>query len=555
MNVRYDSEGIHAALSALDRPCYVVRSGNRVGVTTDAPRPGETVLAAASPLPPNRLGSAAFREHHGVGDAYMAGAMAGGISGTEFVTAMARAGHLASFGAAGLPANRIEDALRTLAHRLGDAPYACNLIHSPMAPRSERACVDLCLRHNVRCVEASAFVHLTPEVVRYRARGLRPGPAGGTVITHRVIAKLSRPEVAELFLRPAPEGLLAELVARGDITAEESRLARTVPMADDITVEADSGGHTDRRPLTVLLPVMTRLRDRVAREAPGRLRPGSQVRIGAAGGLGSPQAIAAAFALGADYVVTGSVNQVSVEADTSPAVKKLLAQAGLADCTMAPAADMFEQGVTVQVLSRGTLFPGHAGRLYRLYRDHDSLDSLPPEQRQALEERVLGRSLDEVWGDTRDYLTAHHPEQLHRAERDAKHRMALTFRWYLAMSSRWAMAGDAAHTKDWQVWCGPAMGSFNAWAADSTLEPVGNRYVATIAHQLMRGAAYLTRIHHLRAGGTRLPAACTDYRLPPPSAGTPRPRDIPHAETHVAHTPLRIPGPAGGSPTLSRDSR
>ena len=32
-------------------------------------------------------------------------------------------------------------------------------------------------------------------------------------------------------------------------------------MADDITVEADSGGHTDNRPLVLLLPTILELRD------------------------------------------------------------------------------------------------------------------------------------------------------------------------------------------------------------------------------------------------------------------------------------------------------
>ena len=76
-------------------------------------------------------------------------------------------------------------------------------------------------------------------------------------------------------------------------------------MADDVTCEADSGGHTDRRPLLVLLPVIRQLRDELTPPG-GWPRP---VRIGAAGGLGDPAAVAAAFALGADYVVTGSVNQ------------------------------------------------------------------------------------------------------------------------------------------------------------------------------------------------------------------------------------------------------
>ncbi|MFI7099308.1 PfaD family polyunsaturated fatty acid/polyketide biosynthesis protein [Streptomyces sp. NPDC050161] len=540
MNLCHDPDGIRAVLSALDRPCYVTRSGHRVGVTAQAPAPGDTVLAAVGPLPPDRLGSAAFRDHHGVRAAYMAGAMAGGIAGTELVTAMARAGYLAAFGSAGLPGPRLDEALRTLAHRLGDAPYACNLIHSPMAPHAERACVDLCLRHGVRCVEASAFLTLTPDLVRYRASGLRPGPAGGVLVHHRVIAKVSRPQVAELFLRPAPEPLLTELVARREITAEQARLARAVPMADDLTVEADSGGHTDRRPLTVLLPAITRLRDRIARETSAHRPPRPPVRVGAAGSLGTPHAVAAAFALGADYVVTGSVNQAAVEAATSPAVKSLLADAGLADCTMAPAADMFEQGITVQVLNRGTLFPGRAGRLYRLYRDYGSLEELPAKERRSLEERIFGRPLDEVWADTRDYLAAHHADRLPRAERDAKHRMALTFRWYLAMASRWAVAGDTARSGDWQIWCGPAMGAFNAWAAGSTLEPVENRHVTAIAEHLLRGAAHLTRVHHLRTGGTQLPASCADYRPPrlSPAARSAR-RDAPGP----AAPPLRIPGP------------
>ena len=46
---------------------------------------------------------------------------------------------------------------------------------------------------------------------------------------------------------------------------------------------------------------------------------------------------------------------------------------------------------------------------------------------------------------------------------EAKHRMALVFRWYLGKSSRWAISGESARRADYQIWCGPAMGAFNAW--------------------------------------------------------------------------------------------
>ncbi|MFI1258487.1 PfaD family polyunsaturated fatty acid/polyketide biosynthesis protein [Streptomyces netropsis] len=513
MTVHHDADGVYAVLSAVDLPCYVVAVGGRVGATHERPAPGSatTLLAATGPLPPHRLGSAAFARHHGVRSAYMAGAMAGGISGEDLVVALSRAGHLASFGSAGLPESHLREALGQLENRLGDASYACNLIHSPMAPEAERTCVDLCLRHRVRCVEASAFVQLTPDLVRYRLTGLRTDPGGGVRAGHRVIAKVSRPETAELFLRPAPEALVAELLARGGITAEQADLARSVPMADDITVEADSGGHTDRRPLTVLLPAIARLRDRLGRPHPG----GDPVRLGAAGGIGTPRAVAAALALGADYVVTGSVNQSSVEAGTSPAVKRLLAEADLADCVMAPAADMFEQGVTVQVLGRGTLFPSRAGRLYRLYRDHPGLDSLPAVEQRRLE-RTFGMSVDRVWQETTDYLKDRHPERLVRAQQDPKHRMAMVFRWYLAMASRWATSGVDDRAEDWQIWCGPAMGAFNDWTADSALAAPERRHVTAIAEHLLRGAAYHRRLDQLRAAGVRIPDSCAEYRLPAP---------------------------------------
>jgi hypothetical protein len=97
-----------------------------------------------------------------------------------------------------------------------------------------------------------------------------------------------------------PAQLLRVLVERGELTAAEAELASRIPIAEDITVEADSGGHTDNRPLTALLPAVLGLRDALSR----RFGYPSRLRVGAAGGLGSPQGVAAAFALGAAYVVS-----------------------------------------------------------------------------------------------------------------------------------------------------------------------------------------------------------------------------------------------------------
>lgn len=509
-----DAAGIHQVLSDLDHPCFVVRTATGIGAVLGgrvATGAGLPVLAAAAPLPVSGLGSPAFRSAHGVRHAYMAGAMAGGIASVDLVIALAREGFLGSYGAAGLLPETIEQAFHRFAAEIPGLPYAVNLIHSPSEERLEREAVELFLRYGVRCVEASAYMNLSPHVVRYRLSGLRRVPSGAVVCDHRLIAKISRPETAERFMRPAPAALVSALLAQGAITAEQAELARYLPMADDITVEGDSGGHTDRRPLTALLPTILRLRDTVQHEH----RYAAPVRVGAAGGLGCPTSVAGAFAMGAAYVVTGSVNQSCVESGASGRVKALLADAGIADCEMAPAADMFEMGVELQVLKKGTLFPMRAKRLYELYQAYDGLEALPAAERAKLETQIMRRPLDDVWRECEGYFRRRDPGQLARAADNPRRRMALVFRWYLGMASRWSTVGDPDRVLDYQVWCGPAMGAFNDWVTASYLKAPGNRRVADVAHHLMRGAAFHTRLAQLRVSGVRFPASASDYRPVP----------------------------------------
>jgi PfaD family protein len=290
-----------------------------------------------------------------------------------------------------------------------------------------------------------------------------------------------------------------DLVHEGWITEQQARLAERVPLADDLTVEADSGGHTDNRPLVVLLPSISELRDELqARQGYARVP-----RVGAAGGIGTPAAVAAAFAMGAAYVVTGSINQACVEAGTSAHTRALLAQADYADVAMAPAADMFELGVDVQVMKRGTFFPMRARRLYELYRNHASLEEIPADERARLESQYFRRSLDEVWRDTVAYFEERDPAQIARAADDPKHRMALVFRWYLGLTSRWANTGEPGREMDYQIWCGPAMGAFNDWARGSVFEAPEGRRAAEVARALMDGAAYLLRLSQLETQGVR----------------------------------------------------
>ncbi|NNJ11057.1 PfaD family polyunsaturated fatty acid/polyketide biosynthesis protein [Chloroflexales bacterium ZM16-3] len=513
-DIAFDAAGIRERLADLARPCFIVRAGGRVGLTSAGqptygqPVGGAELLGALPPLPIEQLGDPAFRAAHGLRYAYAAGAMAGGISSVELVIALGQAGMLASFGAAGLVPARVEDAIQRIQAALPAGPYAFNLIHSPSEEALERRAVELYLRHGVRTVEASAFLSLTPHIVHYRAAGLSLDPAGAITISNRVIAKISRREVAEPFMRPAPDAILAPLVEAGLITPIQARLAAQVPMADDITVEADSGGHTDNRPLVCLLPSIIALRDEIQAE----LGYPQAVRVGAGGGIGTPAAALATLMMGAAYIVTGSVNQACVESGASPHARKLLAQADMADVIMAPAADMFELGVKVQLLRRGTFFPMRAQKLYDTYQKYASLDDIPPAEREQLERQIFRKPITEIWQETEAFFAERDPDQIRRAADNPKRKMALVFRWYLGLSSRWMTRGEPGREMDYQIWTGPAMGAFNDWARGSYLEMPEARHAADVARHLLTGAAYLYRVQQLRAYGVGMPAELGSYR-------------------------------------------
>lgn len=525
----FDPHAIAAACSEPRKTVHVVREGmeragvrgGRVGVALEGEiarangKPGFPVLATLPPLYPEWLGDRSFSEVHGVRFPYVVGEMANGITTTRMVVAMARAEMLGFFGAGGLMPDRVEKAIDEIQTELAGThlPYGVNLIHSPQEPAIENAVCDLLLRRGVQRVCASAFMALTPAVVRYAVAGLRRAPDGTIQRTTHLFGKVSRTELAEMFFSPAPPAILEALVRAGQITAEQAALAARVPLAEDVTVEADSGGHTDNRALPVVLPMVIAVRDRLAR----KFEYGVPLRVGAAGGIGVPAAVAGAFAMGAAYVLTGSVNQAAIESGLSEEGRRLLAQAGMADVMMAPAADMFEMGVKLQVLKRGTMFGQRATKLWELYRDHASLEEIPAAARQKLEREVFAMTIDEVWSTTRDYFTTRAPEEIAKAERDPKHKMALVFRWYLGRSSRWAIEGDPKRKLDYQIWCGPAMGAFNDWVKGSFLEPPEARTAPQIAKNLLEGAAVITRAQQLRTYGVPVPTEAFHF-VPRPLA-------------------------------------
>lgn len=438
-------------------------NGNYLKITVDA----------------EQLGSQEFRREYGLKYAYVVGGMYKGISSKEMVVAMGKKGMLAFLGTGGMQFDDIRRDIEYIQKNLPNGqPYGLNFIHNPVKPENEEKLIDICLNYGITIIEASAFMYMTPALVKYRIKGLYKDENGVVLSRNRIMVKLSRPEVAEVFLTPAPNQIVERLLDAGKITEEEAKLAKYIAMADDITAEADSGGHTDGAVAFALLSAIIQQKNRAM------IKCGYQkdIRVGAAGGIGTPQAAAAAFIMGADYIVTGSINQCTVEAATSKVVKDMLQEINVQDTDYAPAGDMFEMGAKAQVLKRGVFFPARANKLHELYKQYNSLDEIPEKVKEQLEKKYFKHTFEEIFEEIKQHYSQ---KEIEKAGSNGKFKMSLVFKWYFAYSSRIALSGDESSKVDYQIPCGPALGSFNQWIMGEELESWNNRHVDEIAEKIM----------------------------------------------------------------------
>jgi PfaD family protein len=258
-----DALSVHDALFQLNSPIYIPDQNSQYKVysssatfldaATAENKPLSASTAYVPALLPESFGDPLFKKAHHLQYPLIAGAMANGITSTDMVEEMGRSGMIGFFGAGGLSLDQIGAAIDRLQSVMGDHPFGFNLIHSPYDMALEAATVDLYLRRGIRRVSAAAFLDLTLPLVHYRLKGIHRNNKGEVVCPNQIIAKVSRTEVARKFMSPPPPKIISALLEKNLITQEEARLASLVPVADDLTAEADSGGHTDNRPALALL--------------------------------------------------------------------------------------------------------------------------------------------------------------------------------------------------------------------------------------------------------------------------------------------------------------
>ncbi len=430
--------------------------------------------------PAVNLGSVDFIADHRLKYPYVAGSMCQGIAGAQLVTRMAAAGFLAFIGTAGLNLKEVEQTLLACLNELGQGvSFGLNVHHTPGDLSFQQGLVDLCLQHAVPCIELAGFDHIPLELVKYRAQGLSQN-GDQLQRSNKILVKTAKAETAALFMQAAPLHMLNQLLADDSISTAQHELAQQVAMADDICVCGDSAWKTEQASTLVKLPEIIRLRD----QHNPALR--HNIRVGSAGGLGTPEAIAAVFMLGADFVLTGSINQCTVEAQVSDQVKDLLVSINSEDTCHVPDGELFESGARAQVLRKGSYFPARAQKLYDLYRAKNGLHELSAQEQQQLEQHFFKRSLTSVYQEFKDTADS---TDIQKANSNNKYQMATVFRRYFQQANQLAVNDHAQVLDNCQIYCGPALGAFNRWAADGPFASWRDRHVDAIALSLLQAAA------------------------------------------------------------------
>jgi len=454
------------------------------------------------------LGGSGFRNRYNLRYAYLVGGMYRAISSKEMIVSLADSNILGFYGTGGLKFDKVAEDIRYIKSIVKtDKPYGINVVSSIGEEDKENRLISFLIKEGIETIETSGYIYITKPIVKYRAERLFLHN-GEVKNTNRIIAKVSRPEIAELFMSPAPENVISSLLSGGDITKEQAECLKKVPIASDICVEADSGGHTDQGVATVLIPAIRRMRDRIME----KYRYSEYIHIGSAGGIGTPESAGAAFFLGADFIMTGSINQCTVESGTSNVVKDMLEDAAIQDTDYAPAGDMLEFGSKVQVLKKGTFFPARANKLYDIFKRYSSLSEIDDSVKNHIETFYFKKRISQIIEEEAKKVETNEKSgdvgaSRGKVEEDEKYKLLAIIKWYFKNSTNFAVEGNAERKVDFQVQCGKSMGAFNDWIKGTEFEMWQNRTTVKIAEFLMNETAnYLNNILRTQKTGFGLQA-------------------------------------------------
>lgn len=415
---------------------------------------------AASPdaVPEFSRPAGAFRGAYGLRHACVAAPPGYGLCSPELLAALARAGVLPVIPAdAGLAAaERFVDSVQA------QAPGRALALALPPALPDPEIWFEFCRRRRLAAVLPPGFDLASGALWRHRAVASGPDAEGRTQPVGRVLAQVRDTAAAEACLWPEP----AAIAARVAIEAETGRVVPSGLPADELIILVDG-----RRPAEINLLPAIRRRDTLP-------PPARSVGLGVAGDVGTPEAVATLFDLGADFVVTTDLNICTREAAAPDIVKDLLQRLEIDDLAWAPVDGGFHADAWRSVVGRGLFFARRAQRLHEILSRYHAWDSVPAALRAELDQRWLPKPFDELWRDLGRTAGGGGPS-------GGRAQMAAVFAEYSRAGRAWAAAGDRHRQADFLIEASPGLAAFNRRAKGTELEEWGARSAAKVVDCLM----------------------------------------------------------------------
>jgi trans-AT polyketide synthase/acyltransferase/oxidoreductase domain-containing protein len=426
------------------------------------------------------LGKEELKSKYNLKYPYLVGGMHMGISSVDMVVKIAMFGGMCFYGTAGNDIDVVSRAIDEIKRKLGSRRnYGINITYNYTFPEREKYLLELAVEKDVPVIELSSYLSITEELIKYKADSLNTD--------RKIIAKVSRIDLAEAFMSPAPDNILSVLYEKGLITEEQKEKLCTLPIADDICIVGDCAGSTDCKSVLALYPAVKMKKDEL--RAKGILA--NDICIGVAGGIGSGAAAAAAFKMGADFILTGSINQCCVEADTSEAVKDILEKISIDDLNYVKDGNMLDVGGLVQVIKRGGFFYARANNLARLYMSYKSINDIPRSVIEKLEKDYFRKPIELVYREISEGVSY---ELVEKSEKNPKYKMGLVFNKYYEDALRYAKGGKVENRLDYQIYCGPALGTYNALVKNTDKEQWRNRHVDEMAIDILSKAVDILNV-------------------------------------------------------------
>ncbi|WP_051378781.1 ACP S-malonyltransferase [Derxia gummosa] len=306
-----------------------VASSEATPLAPPAAEAAEAIAEAVTPAP------GPFEQAWRCASPIVAGGLGGDVAPSRMLAGLVGAGCLAFAGSDGVEPALLAVRLRAARELAGpDAPgrLGLNLVCDGSAPEREAALWRIAADLGIDAVELGGAPEPSPELLAFRAAA--PG-------RHQVLVKLRDVASARAFLAPPSAALVAAAAglpttANAAGTAATAATAATpappaglaalatLPLADAICLDCSDWRTAPADRADRSFAALVALRDAAVAAGLPRLP------LGLAGGIATPADIAAARALGADFVLVGSALQWTADAGLPAPLRARLAAADAA---------------------------------------------------------------------------------------------------------------------------------------------------------------------------------------------------------------------------------